>query len=272
MRPLRTPATHLLLCVVGSVALGPDSAAQCPGTWSPSGSLDYLCANGPFLQFELGADSCATAAQLLFTPSDPVPTIEFTFSAFGTASDVGSSRMSVFLNEQRIDLALACSIQLDCQENTGGYAIDGGCLVDEVAGTDGGISGHIRLNAADHGVGIITSLGVAVTEPDASGTIFQVGACGALCAAGLGADHSRVHARLAPQPFTHETMLRWDRPLSAATITLVDAQGKRLRELRNIHGESMVLHRGDLPSGLYQLLLSEGGRQVAALPVMVADN
>jgi len=50
-------------------------------------------------------------------------------------------------------------------------------LVDSVSGADGGISGYIHLAASAFGLSSITSIGVATTEPLATGTVVEVGMC-----------------------------------------------------------------------------------------------
>jgi len=151
--------------------------AQCNGSWTNSNTMDYLCANGPFLQQDLGANTCPASAQATYAFTTPVHSFKLIFSAFGTINNNSLSRMAVFLNNSIIDLNSACKIMLGCQTPSGTYSISGGCLVDNTAGSDGGISGYIYLYAASFGLTSITSIGVAVSEPFGSGTIFQIDSC-----------------------------------------------------------------------------------------------
>lgn len=250
-----------------------DASAQCEGTWeSNSSTLDYLCANGPFLTYDLGAGICPDTAQATYTPTAPVGAIEFFFSALGTAGTSGSSRMAVFLNGNKVDLGLACRIELGCQSAVGTYAIADGCLVDETAGSDGGISGTIQMDAAAYGLASITTLGVAVSEPSQSGTIFQAGQCHAGCTNGLSTAFAPARLSVAPDPFSSSTQLMVDRPLKNAVLTLFNAQGQLVKRMSGVNGRTLVLDRGDLPGGLYHLHLSEGARRVAMTTVVVADH
>jgi hypothetical protein len=113
--------------------------------------------------------------------------------------------MSVFLNDtlNKIDLNDACRITLGCQIPIGTYSINNGCLVDSISGADGGISGFIYLAAAPFGLPSISSIGVAVSEPGSSGTIFAIDSCNASfgCLTGLNeltSDEKVIY----PNPFT----------------------------------------------------------------------
>jgi hypothetical protein len=46
-----------------------------------------------------------------------------------------------------------------------------------ISGSDGGISGYITIRASSFSLPNITSVGVAVTEPGSSGTIFELDTC-----------------------------------------------------------------------------------------------
>jgi hypothetical protein len=153
-------------------------SAQCSGSWSSTNTLSYLCATGPFLQYNFGP-VCPVPAQAVFTFSSPVQAFKLAFSALGTSGYQGQSRMSLFLNNDPVpvDLSLACRIVLGCQSFVGGYSISNGCLVDNVSGSDGGISGYIYIKASSFGLPSITSLGVTVSEPVLSGTIFEMDSC-----------------------------------------------------------------------------------------------
>lgn len=151
--------------------------AQCSGSWAPTtATLNYLCANGPFLQHDLGP-VCPGSPQVTFTFTSPVTGFRLKFSALGTLGSPGASRLALFLNDSLVDLNQACSITLGCQSFAGAYSINNGCLVDIVSGSDGGISGYINIDASLFGLPNITSVGVAVSEPTSSGTIFQLDSC-----------------------------------------------------------------------------------------------
>ena len=167
----------LLLIGINLIISSISTNAQCPGTWSNSPTLNYQCANGPYLQFDYGPNICPSIKQATYTFTSPVQNVEFSFSAFGTLGQYGLSRMAVFLNDSLIDLNLACDIVLGCQAAAGAYNVNSGCLVDNTSGTDGGISGFIYLSAASFGLPSITSISVSVSEPSSSGSIFEIISC-----------------------------------------------------------------------------------------------
>src|SRR5262245_13827234 len=122
---MRAPLRPLLFVLAAGTNMIPIAAsAQCPGTWTGPGTLNYLCANGPFLQFDLGAGVCPPSPQATFTLTSPAQSIDLVFSAFGTIGTSGDSRMAVFLNGTQIDLSLACDIVLGCQTFVGSYSVD----------------------------------------------------------------------------------------------------------------------------------------------------
>jgi PKD repeat protein len=158
-------------------------SAQCIGAWTWSGTTtSYLCANGPFVNINLGANFCPQTAQATYSFATPVQSVKLNFTAFGTFNNNGLSRMAVFINGNKIDLLSACQISLGCQIGLiGTYSVNSGCLIDNTPGNDGGISGFILLSAPNFSVLSISSVGVAVSEPSASGTIFQITACNGSC-------------------------------------------------------------------------------------------
>jgi hypothetical protein len=226
--------------------------AQCNGSWTTGSTLNYLCADGSFLQYDLGANICPSAAQSVFTFSSPVQNIKLIFSAFGTSGQYRKSRMSVFLNNNIIDLNLACNIILGCQTPVGKYSINNGCLVDSVNGYDGGISGFIYFKAASFGLPYITSIGFAVSEPGASGTIFQLDSCyiddNFECTTTGISESSESENILYPNPFTNNLTII-NKGNEIAEFILYDMYLRKV--LENIFLKSLLINTESLYNGIY---------------------
>lgn len=233
------------------------SKAQCSGAWSQPDSLDYLCANGPFLQYFVGDNACPTTAQTTFTFSAPIRRLILTFSAFGTTSYSNQSRMAVFLNNVKIDLALACKIELDCQPIVGDYVINSGCLADLLPGSDGGISGYIYLEADAFGFTEINSIGVAVSEPLSSGTIFRLDSCyvdGKFECGSTGiTEKTGTGKNLLPNPFTDQLTVH-NLSGEASDLTLFNVFGQIIYKERFL--TSSTFSTQQITKGIYIYELS----------------
>lgn len=77
-------------------------------------------------------------------------------------------------------------------------------------------------------------------------------------------DVARQPARVAPNPFTSETVIILDSPLQNATLTLTDISGRRVREVRNLSGTAIAIDRQNLNCGFYYYQLLDSGQIVAS--------
>ena len=64
-----------------------------------------------------------------------------------------------------------------------------------------------------------------------------------------------------PNPFSSRTTLHTSTTLHRATLSMVNGLGRTVRQLTNISGSTITLERGDLPSGIYFLRLSNGSEE-----------
>lgn len=241
--------------------------AQCDGTWTDGITLNYLCADGPFLKFETG--DCPAEAQSTFTFTDPVESIKLTFSAFGSSGDPAESRMGVFLNGQKINLNLACKIVLGCQTPIGAYSINNGCLVDSVAGADFGISGYIYLLASNFGLASISSIGVAVSEPSSTGTIFQLDSCNETfgCTTAI-KNYTQDGKSIFPNPFTDNITVNYTGN-ETAEIIIYDITSKVI--LRKIFEKSININTENFGTGIYIYAVKANGKLTETGKIVKAE-
>lgn len=76
---------------------------------------------------------------------------------------------------------------------------------------------------------------------------------------------------LYPNPFTSEALLRSGNTFNNATLIVYNSYGQAIREIRNIGGQTFVLQRNHLPSGLYLFRLMEGNQVIAADKFVITD-
>ncbi len=73
-------------------------------------------------------------------------------------------------------------------------------------------------------------------------------------------DMGSSELQIYPNPFSSETVLRSDAILQNATLNVYNAQGQLVRQMDHFTGQMLMLQRGNLPSGLYTLQLTENGQ------------
>ena len=68
---------------------------------------------------------------------------------------------------------------------------------------------------------------------------------------------------ICPNPFTQNTVIKFDVPLDAAyTLQLFDAQGKDLGRKSGIAHDVIFIERNDLPAGAYFFQIISGNRVI----------
>jgi uncharacterized delta-60 repeat protein len=73
-----------------------------------------------------------------------------------------------------------------------------------------------------------------------------------------------------PNPFSASTTILLGRPCVNATIAVYNALCEQVMELNNISGYSIILHRNDLPGGVYYVQLTEGN--LTSLEKIIVSN
>jgi hypothetical protein len=74
-----------------------------------------------------------------------------------------------------------------------------------------------------------------------------------------------------PNPFSIQTTLQTDKALKDATLTLYNALGQQARQVNNISGLTLTLHRDNLTSGLYYLQLTQDHQTIATDKLVITD-
>lgn len=76
---------------------------------------------------------------------------------------------------------------------------------------------------------------------------------------------------LFPNPFSGKLTLTADEPLDGVTVVMENSYGERVREMKNLTGQSVSICRGKLSSGLYLIRLIRNDQTIGSRKVLVVD-
>lgn len=74
-----------------------------------------------------------------------------------------------------------------------------------------------------------------------------------------------------PNPFSLQTTLQVNKNLSNATLTVYNCFGQTVEQIKNINGQTVVLSRDNLASGLYFVQLSQDNQTIATKKLIITD-
>lgn len=75
-----------------------------------------------------------------------------------------------------------------------------------------------------------------------------------------------------PNPFSTETIIQSEQDFKRATLTVCNSLGQPVKQLKNISGQTIILQRDDLPSGLYFLQLVQDYKILKTAKIVITDN
>lgn len=74
-----------------------------------------------------------------------------------------------------------------------------------------------------------------------------------------------------PNPFSSNSILQTTAPVNNATLTLANCLGETVKQIINISGHTIILHRENLPSGLYVVKLTQDNKTIFADKLIIVD-
>ena len=77
--------------------------------------------------------------------------------------------------------------------------------------------------------------------------------------------------KLYPNPFNNKTTLKTDKFLHNATLTLKDTFGQTVKQIRNINGQTIILKKDNLATGIYFVQLSEKNEIIASRKLIITN-
>ena len=74
-----------------------------------------------------------------------------------------------------------------------------------------------------------------------------------------------------PNPFSSTTIIQSEKFLHNATLTVYNSFGQIVKEIKNISGQTITLHRDNLPEGMYFIRLTEENRTIAVDKLVIME-
>ncbi len=74
-----------------------------------------------------------------------------------------------------------------------------------------------------------------------------------------------------PNPFSIETTIQTSSEFNDATLTVYNTFGQKVKQIKSISGKTIILHRDNLPSGLYLLSLTQGNKIISTDKLIITD-
>ena len=72
-----------------------------------------------------------------------------------------------------------------------------------------------------------------------------------------------------PNPFSSQTIIKTDKILEDATLTVYNSFGQQVKQMKNISGLEIKLNRENLPSGIYFIQLTEDAKIIAIDKIII---
>ncbi|MCZ2356136.1 MAG: T9SS type A sorting domain-containing protein [Bacteroidia bacterium] len=80
---------------------------------------------------------------------------------------------------------------------------------------------------------------------------------------------SQVH--IFPNPFSTQTVLHSPNQLNNVALHLYNGFGQEVKEVKNINGQTIMLSRDNIPSGLYFIQLTQDSKVIATEKIIITD-
>jgi hypothetical protein len=88
---------------------------------------------------------------------------------------------------------------------------------------------------------------------------------------GINEQTNKTIIALFPNPFSTQTILKTDKYLQNATLTIYDCFGQTVKEIKNISGKTITLLRNNLPTGFYFVRLKEYNKTFYTNKLIISD-
>ncbi len=89
---------------------------------------------------------------------------------------------------------------------------------------------------------------------------------------GLSSPENIGRIEINPNPFSDQTTLRSENVFHHATLWVYNSFGKVAKEIKNVSGQAVTIHRDNLPDGLYFVRLTEENRIIAADKLLLVNG
>lgn len=92
-----------------------------------------------------------------------------------------------------------------------------------------------------------------------------------ICTTGIDENNSEKGISIFPNPFSSATIVQINNVLKDATLTVYNALGQQVKQLKNISEQTITFHRDNLPSGLYFIRLSQDSKVITANKLVITE-
>jgi hypothetical protein len=72
-----------------------------------------------------------------------------------------------------------------------------------------------------------------------------------------------------PNPFSNEAKLKTDQELKNATVTIINTLGQQIKQIKNITGKEIKIHRENLSGGIYFLQLTQENKILLSCKLII---
>jgi len=83
--------------------------------------------------------------------------------------------------------------------------------------------------------------------------------------------NNNEYVLLSPNPFSSETTIKTNRNLNGADLTIYNTFGQEVKSIKNISGQTIKLHRDNLPGGIYFIQLTQESKTIATGKLIITD-
>ena len=120
----------------------------------------------------------------------------------------------------------------------------------------------------DPGVPTLSDSVIAINGTPADGTIYTF----TKNTIGIEAEERLTQTiKVFPNPFHTSTVLQSEERLDHATVSIHNLAGQQVKEISQLSGHKIIIHREDLPSGIYYLQVREGDSVLSTRKLVIAE-
>lgn len=82
---------------------------------------------------------------------------------------------------------------------------------------------------------------------------------------------NKIGVNIFPNPFSLQTTLQADKIFKGATLIVYNSFVQQIKQIKNISGQTITLHRDNLPSGLYFIRLTQNNNVILTEKLVITD-
>ena len=152
--------------------------------------------------------------------------------------------------------------------NNGAITIQAGDTTSSASWTQLSVQSGFTLSAGD--TAVVVLYGGIATGPVQGYGYFDL--INLQLVTGINPIEQNQFMHIFPSPFSTEATFETSKEFKDATLTVTNAAGQTVKEIRHLSGKSLTLRRDHLPVGLYLIRLLQEGKLIAAEKILIADK